>query len=357
MRVHAHKRVFNSLTFRPLYYLATVLVFGCRQQSEIGKNSQSVNVSTPKSQLASPHTQRFSAPEVGSLGPENRDGSKDQRRARDSVADSSRDLHETPPAEDLDHEIARIRKEYRVVVHVRYDSDNFFPSEWKEAPPSANGSQIDPDQARRITRLIPGILSMYPPELVARNLRDIYLLESMSFYGLPYGGTNSRDGIFITSGTKEHGYHHSCYLVALMHAEFSSILYRNCFFPTEEWSKINDKIWKYFGRGKDLLGRSDLFDQTEELLDQGFVTVYGQASLEEDVNEYVAALIGRRLSLLQAVGRHKRVRQKLEILTRFYEGIQRQTGSNGQFEFLTRLKSTIDPSVQVKFDPDLPCPE
>ena len=50
-----------------------------------------------------------------------------------------------------------------------------------------------------------------------------------------------------------------------------------------------------------MLGRKDLFRQTEGLLDQGFLFAYSQASLEEDVNMFIFAVIDRPTSLYAAI--------------------------------------------------------
>jgi hypothetical protein len=258
---------------------------------------------------------------------------------------SGRDVSAIPPSAPADQEIARIWKEFGVRVHVKYDPDSYFHTIWKRAPISAHGIQIEPDGAIRITRLIPDFLAMYPRALIADNLSSVYLLKSLSFYGLEYGGTYSGADIYITShgdGKK----HNDLCISALMHSEFSSILYRNYAFPTEEWGKINESGWRYVGSGKDVLGRPNLYDQTEDSLRKGFICAYSEASLEEDVNMYVFAVIYRRFSLIRAAARHKRVKQKLEVLTRFYERISHQLNISGEFEFLIRLRSTTAPPIQ-----------
>ena len=59
---------------------------------------------------------------------------------------------------------------------------------------------------------------------------------------------------------------------------------------------------------------------------------------------YVFAVIHRKLSMISAAARHKRVKQKLEILARFYEGIKRQLRPTEEFEFLAYLYGVIYPS-------------
>jgi hypothetical protein len=239
-----------------------------------------------------------------------------------------------------------IRERFGVRVHVSYDRDVFFPPTWKRPPVSARGSQIEPDEVSLLMRLIPEFLSMYPPSLVTNNLRDIYLLSAMSFYGLDYGGTFSKAGIFITCPSGSRRYH-DLSLAATMHSEFSSILLRNYRFPEKEWTGINDVNWRYLGSGTDLLGRPDLFEQTEDLFRQGFMCTYGQASLEEDVNMYVFSAIHGHHTLSSAATRHTRIRKKLRVLILFYEGIGRELHYSGEFGFVTRLKAALGSNLGI----------
>jgi hypothetical protein len=240
---------------------------------------------------------------------------------------------------ELEHEVARIRQDFGVRVHITYDRDKFFPTKWKSAPISAQGSQIRSDGAMQILQTVAAFLSMYPSEVYMNNLHNIYLLNSLTVYGLEYGGTNSRDAIYVVGRGGGNGGDE--FLSATLHAEFSSILFRNYHFPKEEWSRVNDSNWKYAGKGTDLLGQGSLYDQTDDLFRRGFVRVYGQASIEEDVNMYVFSAIYRPSSFGRAASTHKKVRQKLEILIRFYEKLKSQLRAAGDFDFLTRLKSSI----------------
>jgi hypothetical protein len=92
-------------------------------------------------------------------------------------------------------EVGRIRRDFGVRVHVRYDARNYFPDHARRSPASAQGVQIEVGGTKRIMRLIPEFLGMYPRPVIAANLRNIYLLGRLSFYGLEYGGTYIQDGI------------------------------------------------------------------------------------------------------------------------------------------------------------------
>ena len=152
----------------------------------------------------------------------------------------------------------------------------------------------------------------------------------MSFYGRDYGGTNSRDGIYVASDSEIDDFEK--WPKEALHAEFSSILCRNYPFPWAEWASANEKGWQYIGYGKDLsiLDREDLDDQTEDLLSKGFLSVYAQTSREEDFNAYAAHFFERRSSLLAAASRHKRIGQKLALVSSFYERIRAHPDDTGE---------------------------
>ena len=105
------------------------------------------------------------------------------------------------------------------------------------------------------------------------------------------------------------------------------------------------------GTGVNLLGRAGLFHQDEDLFRRGFINVYSQASIEEDVNMYVFAVISQRSVLFSTARRHNGS-QKLILFTRFYEGIKQQLRIAGDFEFLARLNSTIGPNTRALSDFD-----
>jgi hypothetical protein len=324
--------------------LLAALGLGCQQGSEGYRSPEPPRRPTSATRPADAAVQRPRLRDGRLSASRSAHGERDLTNATDTGASSDARAGYLPGGDSPD--LARISKTFGVRVHVAYNRENYFPAEWRSPPASAKGSQIKPAEAQRITRLIPGFLSMYPPALITENLRHVFLLESMSFYGLEYGGTNSRDAIYIASLGRTRP-HHDVSVAALMHSELSSILYRNYDFPSGEWRQANEDTWVYIGEGKDLLGRSDLFEQSDDLFRKGFIFVYGQASLEEDVNTYVLAVIHQWSRLRSAAASYARVRRKLAVLIRFYEGIKARTHADGDFGFLNRLKSVVGLDVAV----------
>jgi hypothetical protein len=224
--------------------------------------------------------------------------------------------------EGLEQAILRIKRTFSVRVHWRYDPDTFFSAAWRSKPVSAGGSQTEPDEAEWMVYIIERFLSKYSKDFIHKNLRSIYLVKEMRFYGHRYAGTYSPDSIYIACTGLTDGSSRS-YLEATLHCEFSSILLRNHGFPAAEWSEVNERGWKYSGYGKDydILGRADLHERTAELLAKGFLKKYAQASPEEDFNSYVRLFIENPRLLYSLASRHGRIAQKLRVCREFYRRI------------------------------------
>jgi hypothetical protein len=235
-----------------------------------------------------------------------------------------------------------IHERFGVQVHFEYNAIAFFPPQWRLAPYSAQGTQVEWNEGERVAKAIQHFLEMYPPSLVARALRHVYVLGSMSFYGHQYGGTWRPDAIYVVREARTGGYDDGS-LAATLHAEFSSVLLSNYPFPVSEWTKVNDKAWRYQGSGHEVLGQPDLLGHSEELWRQGFICRYSTASMEEDINMYVSHAISDPRSLKYAAARHDRIRRKLQLVIRFYEAVGVKTGGTREFELVTVLKGCARP--------------
>jgi hypothetical protein len=110
-------------------------------------------------------------------------------------------------------------------------------------------------------------------------------------------------------------------LLGIMHAEFSSILLKNYGFPSDEWQAINKPSWRYFGSGSEMLGEKGLYDQTEELLAEGFLSRYSQASLEEDFNVFADWVFTKPDRLRELASTYERIRKKYQVVIKFYKSI------------------------------------
>ena len=235
-----------------------------------------------------------------------------------------------PPtrADSISDGVTRIQKRHQVRVHYDYGSEDFFPEKWRKAPISATGSQLDQAEVRRLIPFIEHFLERYPKSVIKKHLKHIYLLSSLRCYGKRYGGTSSNDAIYITSRGARNGFSRE-FVLGRMYSEFSSILFRSTAFPEREWKALNPLDFKYVGSGQKMLGQANLYSQSEELLQQGFINRYAQSDVENDFNMMTDWLFTRPRRLRELGQLHPRIKAKTELTIKFYRSLDRD------FEFET----------------------
>jgi hypothetical protein len=208
----------------------------------------------------------------------------------------------------------KIKQLYGVNIHYEYVPKSFFPRH-----PSARGSQARVKNIPSTLSLVEEFLSKYPKEVISRNLTHLFILGTLEFFGKRYGGTYIDSAIYVSTG----GFlkYSDSSLLGLMHAEFSSILLQNYEFPSKEWEAINKPTWRYFGSGFEMLGRMDQYHQIDELLENGFLDGYSQASLEEDVNIFVDWIFTKPERLQKLTAKYERIQKKHQLVMKFYKSI------------------------------------
>jgi hypothetical protein len=215
---------------------------------------------------------------------------------------------------DAKRKSTEIKNSYGVNIHYNYVHASFFPRH-----PTARGSQAW--FVASILSNVEKFLSKYPKEVISRNLSDLFLVGILEFSGKRYGGTYIDSAIYISTG----GFlrNHDSSLLALMHAEFSSILLHNYKdnFPFKEWEAVNKPTSRYTGSGFEMLGNAGLYDQTEELLDNGFLEGYSQAQLEEDFNIFVDWIFTKPNLLKKLASKYHRIEKKYQLVIKFYKSI------------------------------------
>lgn len=225
----------------------------------------------------------------------------------------------------IESSIRNIENEYDIEIHYNYNAKTYFPSRWLKAPISARGKQLPAQEVARVLPKIQQFLSVYPKRVLCENLKSIYLLSELEFYGKRFGASNGKSSLYIKSKGLDKGFTAS-FLIATMHSEFSSILLRNHSFPKLEWRKINRTDFNYTGDAKRFLGQPNLYGQDVELLRDGFVVKYAQATLENDFNMISRWLFTRRSQLKKLANIYPRIAAKKQLAIRFYRSIdQRMT--------------------------------
>lgn len=209
----------------------------------------------------------------------------------------------------------------QVKVVFNYSADN-FPLDWRNDRIDAQGQQIAIDEIPRSKQVAVKALNKYSTTLLGYNLKALYFLKSMKFFGVSYGGTNSLDALYITNNGAALGYTDE-YIEQTFHHEFSSILFRNYirYFDTISWKKANDATFDYndpeSGVGAIRTGRSSQILDTA-LARYGFLTEYAMSSLENDLNTIAQNLFLPEQGFWNIVDKYPKIKTKMQLLVAFY---------------------------------------
>lgn len=197
-------------------------------------------------------------------------------------------------------------------IHVMYEySERFFPNDWLQPPISAHGQQIAYAEVGRMEPIINDFLAQYSYAFLQVNLHKIHLLKRLYLYDREYhAGAYGKTDIYLNNHA-----HTSDYLLGKLHNLFSYMLYRNYgpnFFPTEEWSAINDSEFKY--------GVTEVtYLSTEELMAIGLLEKYSMNSIEADFTVFVDWIFSKPEKLQELCEKHDKIREKYNLVIQFYD--------------------------------------
>ncbi len=195
-----------------------------------------------------------------------------------------------------------------------------FPSSWTVREVSASASSLPGEEVGRSLIALDRAMEKYPISLLRKNLKQVYVVSRLAFYGVPYGGTNSSDTVYLANGGREHGFSDR-FIEESFHHEFSSILLRNypSAFDRKSWLAANPPGFKYFGDGTQAVRSGRASTKTSRKWQHdGFLAQYATASIEEDFNMVAEALLTGTPEFWDAVEESPRLKQKTDITVRFY---------------------------------------
>lgn len=212
-----------------------------------------------------------------------------------------------------------------------------FPARWREAPFLA-AAQPAPDAERaRARRLVERAIAKYPPAMISNTLHRVYILGSLTFFGdHAYSGTASADDVYLVVGSEADGYSDR-FVESRFHAEYSTLLLNRYLkhFNQAAWQRVNPRCFRYAGgnswdrlSGKD--GGNVAIDEGKTSLEPsmaagdlkaGFLTEYSRSGIENDFNEYAAALFMNEPSFRSLARAYSGVAAKRRLAIRFYRAI------------------------------------
>ena len=201
--------------------------------------------------------------------------------------------------------------------------EKMFPLNWYNKKINATAVPLEPEERQRMIDILDRAFSKYPDHVLRDNLDRVYALRSLTFFDIPYGGTNAKNTVYLADDPASPAFTDR-FIEGVFHHEFSSILMRSClsFFNEKDWKKANPAGFIYGKGGVSaiLSGNASLsFDPT--LFGHGFLNRYSQSALEEDINVFAQNLFTGGSSFWVIVDENPRIREKADLLIAFYHRI------------------------------------
>jgi len=204
--------------------------------------------------------------------------------------------------------------------------EGIFPGDWYDPPIDAEAESLSENETERSKRIIISALDKYPENFLECNLKNVYVLKSMNFFGVDYGGTNSLDSVYVANNGENMGYL-DIIIEKEFHHEFSSILYHNYkhMFKESEWRQVNPDGFEYFdeatgGSGAIREGRSSQ-EFNPEAHNMEFLYEYAQSTLENDINSFAENIFMGDESFFTTAESYEKLKAKLDLIVEFYKTI------------------------------------
>ncbi|MCX6281769.1 MAG: hypothetical protein NTU51_07390 [Bacteroidetes bacterium] len=200
---------------------------------------------------------------------------------------------------------------------------SIFPRQWSVKKVNPDIRPVQVEEISRLEDLLTFAFSKYPLDMLRANLDKVYVLKSMKFYGLPYGGTNYHHSVYLSDDT-DNPWFTDDYIEEVFHHEFSSILIHSfpLFFDKTKWMSMNPPDFRYGKGGADAISKGLASMALDPgMIEQGFLSEYSTASLEEDINVFAQNLFTGGREFWRLVDLNDTIREKTRILISFYHKI------------------------------------
>ncbi|MCK9219016.1 MAG: hypothetical protein PHF97_03915 [Bacteroidales bacterium] len=209
-------------------------------------------------------------------------------------------------------------------------SEGMFPKHWYGGKIKAEAMSLDRLERNHFIIIMNRAFDKYPESVLKENLNRIYALKKMRFYGIPFGGTNVQNTVFICDDEQNSNFSDE-YIERVFHHEFSSVLKRAFphYFNETAWENVNAPNFIYGNGGVNAIVNGDASMKLDPgLFNKGFLTRYSLASLEEDMNVFAQQLFSGSNDFWEIVDQNIRIRQKAHILIAFYQKIDPRFSEN-----------------------------
>ncbi|MBL7137895.1 MAG: hypothetical protein ISS17_03880 [Bacteroidales bacterium] len=212
-------------------------------------------------------------------------------------------------------------------IDILFNSEpRMFPSSWYCKRISADAVSLPREYRTEAMDILNKAIAKYPEDVLFVYLRKVYVLKSLTFFGVPYGGTNTKDVIYLTYDNSNPE-RTSEYVEGVFHHEFSSVLLRKFYkqFDKRSWVAINPPDFSYGTGGVEAIKKGEAsLDYNYDLLAFGFLNKYSQSAFEEDINVFAQNLFSGGEQFWFIVDTFDRIREKARLVIDFYQQINPQ---------------------------------
>ena len=229
-----------------------------------------------------------------------------------------------PYAEDskIKQAADELRKQYGLIVRYEDPADFFVPP--LAAVDNDPKIRIERAEKSHVYAALKGIgsaLEMYPPALVRKYLTAVFLARTLEINGVSGAAMFANSWIYVAVPARDELGIKSYELS--LHHELSSLLFFGADFPTLRWHLVNETGFQYLDNQDDIIkaaapsNRKDP-KQAETWHAAGFVSDYGMASMENDVNTFAELMMGDPGKLRRLCEKYPKIARKKNIMVQFY---------------------------------------
>lgn len=201
-----------------------------------------------------------------------------------------------------------------------------FPAGWYCKRIAAEAVSLPREYRTEAMDILNKAIAKYPEDVLFVHLRKVYVLKSLAFFGIPYGGTSTRDVIYLTYDNSNPE-RTTDYVEGVFHHEFSSVLLRKFtkHIDKRDWAALNPTDFCYGQGGVEAIKKGEAsLDFDYALLELGFLNKYSQSDFEEDFNVFAQNLFCGGAQFWIIVDSFGKIREKTRQAIDFYHRIDPQ---------------------------------
>ncbi len=204
--------------------------------------------------------------------------------------------------------------------------EDIFPANWYQPDIDAKAESLAGKEIERSREIVLSALAKYPIKVLKENLAKLYVLKSLNFYGVDYGGTYMGDQVYMANNGMDMGYTDQ-FMEQEFHHEFSSVLLINYYhlFKEPEWYQLNPVDFIYFdeqtGGASAIKTEKVSVEFNPDMHEEGFLYEYAQSTLENDFNSFAENLFVNDGDFFEIVEGYEKLSLKLDLIIDFYNSI------------------------------------